>query len=148
MITHNDIAAGVRDAILEEFEGAVVSNNPYDHLEGPAFIVKCVGGVHDRFSPTHAHRLYNFDIVYFHPIDQPVSEMDTIGQRLANAFIMPIKFAGRYIQPTAITTAKVDKDFHVTFNLDFYDELPQPEYEYMRELYMEFNADFKIEIKE
>lgn len=141
MIHYGDIAKGVKEAITRMFGEVEVSDNPYDHLDGPAFIVKCVGSNHDRWSTKHAHRVYNFDCVYFPTVDTPMHEIDAEGQKLAEAFIFPLNFAGRYIQPKNIQTLKVDKDFHVTFDLEFYDELPQPDYSYMMELFMNFKLE-------
>lgn len=138
MISYSDMKESIAAAISKAFGGAVVSDDPFYKIEGPSFLIKVVSSTPTRFSPTHAHRLYHFDIVYFAPPETPIHEIDLAGQQLAEAFIWPLEFAGRHIQPTNITTIKVDHDFHVEFDLDFYDTLPQPEYEYMGELDINF----------
>lgn len=143
MINLQDIVVGIGNSIRAEFEDAKVSRNPYAHISGPAFIVKMVSATPTKFSATNAHRLYHFDVVYFAEMETEISELDVIGQRLLEAFIWPVEFAGRYIQPQNLSSVKVDKDFHVEFDLDFFDEIePRVHYKTMEEL----GINFRIEL--
>ena len=141
MISIKDIQQGIEKSIKRVFPNALVKVDPYRHVKGPAFIVKCVSYAPSKFNPTSAHRIYHFDIVYFAPMDEPVHTMDEKGQRLVEAFLYPVEFAGRYIQPQNVNTVKIDKDFHVEFDLDFFDEVElERNFEYMQSL------EFHIEL--
>lgn len=123
MIPIDTIRKGIAASIRRAFSGAEVNDDPWKHIDGAAFIIKCVSYSPERFSPVSAHRLYHFDIVYFAPMDEPIHTMDEKGQRLMETFMFPVEFGGRYIQPQNLSSVKVDKDFHVEFDLDFFDDV-------------------------
>lgn len=127
MIEYEDIANGIADSIAYVFNDAVISDDPYSHIDGDAFIVKAVSYSPMFFSKRHAQRTYHFDIVYFAPMEKPMHEIDAIGQKLLEAFMYPIKFDGRYINAKNLNSVKIDKDFHVEFDLIFFDEIEQRE---------------------
>ena len=145
MIGLEDITKGIANSILYEFKDATISDDPYAHISGPAFIVKMVTASPEKFSATHAHRLYHFDVVYFAEMDTPIHTLDVIGQKLLEAFIWPVEFAGRYIQPQNLSSVKVDRDFHVEFDLDFFDEIePRVHYKTMQELGINFRVELDL----
>ena len=142
MISYEDIENGIYDSIAYMFKDAEISDDPYSHVDGECFIVKVINMSPVLFSSTNVHRLYQFDVVYFAPEEMPIHELDVIGQKLVEAFMWPVNFAGRYIQPQNVASVKVDKDFHVTFDLYFFDELEQrTEYKFMQAMDFEFTIE-------
>lgn len=135
MIKINDIRNGIVDAIAKAFPDAVISDDPYSHVEGGAFIVKVVDMSPEAFSKVHARRSYGFDVVFFAPMTMAMHEIDAKGQELVEAFMYPLDFAGRHVYPRNVVTQKVDKDFHVMFDVEFFDSIAQfEEYELMGDL--------------
>lgn len=142
MIAYSEIKTAIVNVIADAFKDSTISDDPYKHVKGGAFIVKVVNNDANVHSCDIAQRDLYFDIVYFAPKDMEVHELDEIGQTLNEAFLYPITFATRTIQPTSITTRKVDMDFHLNFDLVFYDDIPPKEhYEYAEHL------EFKITLK-
>lgn len=143
MIAYSDIKKSIVDSIAKRFgKEAVISDDPFKHVEGQAFIVKLISQDFEDFEKEVVKRSLAFDVVYFAPNKMSMHELDEIGQTLAECFLYPLPFRTRYIQPSDVTTSKVDMDFHVGFELNFYDDKVIDEhYEYAQDL------TFKVVLK-
>lgn len=143
MIAYKEIKTAIVNVIADAFEDSTISDDPYKHVKGGAFIVKVVNNDANLHSYDIARRDLYFDIVYFATKEMEVHELDEVGQTLTEAFLYPVSFSTRTIQPTNITTRKVDMDFHLNFDLVFYDDIPEKEhYEYGQDM------EFAITMKE
>lgn len=142
MITVDAIKQGIAKNISKAYSDLPITDEPQRHVEGASFFVKMV-----RYNPTVLHtkqarRVYQFDIVYFAPINAQRHEIDSVGQRVSEEFMRPISFDGRHIYAKDLYTRLVDNDFHIIFNVDFFDEIKNTEtYEVMEHL--EFHVELK-----
>lgn len=142
MISYREIKDAIVSVIADAFKGATISDDPYKHVKGGAFIVKVVNNNANVYSRAIARRDLFFDIVYFAPKEMETHELDEIGQTLAEAFLYPVAFSTRIIQPTNLSNRKVDMDFHLNFDLVFYDDISEKEnYDYGEDL--EFTVTMK-----
>ena len=141
MIAYEDIKQGIARRIASAFKDAVISDDPYSHVDGASFIVKVVDNDINYYSVDTASRRLFFDVVYFAPVDTPIHVIDNVGQSLAEAFVGQVAIANRYITPTECGIKKVAEDLHLTFYLEFYDEIKIEEHPLMNSL------DFEITLK-
>lgn len=142
MITIDNIKQGIAKNIAKAYSDLPITDEPQRHVEGAAFFVKMTSYNPSVFHKTQARRIYQFDVVYFAPINTPRYEIDSVGQRVAEEFMRPISFDGRHIYAKDLYTRLIDDDFHIIFNVDFFDEIKDAvTYEFMEQL------EFCVELK-
>lgn len=97
MITVDAIKQGIARNIAKAYSDLPITDEPQRHVEGAAFFVKMISHNPTVFHKKQARRIYQFDVVYFAPINTPRHEVDSVGQRVAEEFMRPISFDGRHI---------------------------------------------------
>lgn len=137
MISYAAIREGIAWKILQckSVSKVMIDDETTYRVGEPAILVHLIESRQELFSKAQVRRVLDFSVTYLAPTETPTAEILQTGLNIVAALQPTIDFDGRKITLDDVSGQLVNKDFHITFTLDFYDELASDEsYEFMNEL--------------
>lgn len=123
MIDLSDIVQGIIDKLATVDKELEITDDSFENIIGDSIVVKVIDNLIDKHSPNIYKRQISGDIVYLATIDKKAHEIQSFGQKLMESLLDRVQVDNRYLMLHIKETRLVDKDYHIMFNIEFYDDL-------------------------